>query len=77
MSKRMSSRKRKDEWNPFEFNPKTMKARFTPPRAIHITERQFIAYLAAAQERREEDERKWQSLMDLYSNTCRNGGDKQ
>jgi sirohydrochlorin ferrochelatase len=37
----------------------------------------FNAYLAAAQERREEDERKWQSLMDLYSNKCRNGGSYQ
>jgi hypothetical protein len=69
------------------FDPKTMKARFKPPRPVDLASYRmdntivvpahlFSAYLAAAQERREEDERKWQSLMDLYSNTCRNEGDK-
>lgn len=69
--------------NTYVFDPKTMKAEFKPPRAIkqphtvYVPDSEFDAYLAAARERWLEDERKWQRLMDLYSNKCRNGGSYQ
>ena len=69
MSKRMSRGVRKPR--PVDL------ASYRTDNTIVVPDHLFSAYLAAAQQRREEDERRWQSLVDLYSNTCRNEGDKQ
>ena len=69
MSKRMSKGVRKPR--PVDL------ASYRMDNTIVVPAHLFGAYLAAAQQRREEDERKWQSLMELCSNTCRNEGDKQ
>ena len=68
MSKRMSSGVRKPR--PVDMTSYRMGNTIIVPNYL------FDAYLAAARERRIEDERKWAYLVAAYSNTCRNEGDK-
>ena len=58
--------KRKGKRNPYVFDPATMKARFSPPRAPHLldmvytickpTDAEWREWLAAAEQRRKDDE---------------------